>query len=149
MWLLKKELFGLIEMRNDSLIKAQLSEKEQVSYMECLVGTAVQLSGKDIAFGVAFSKANQRALKKRLLFIASGQPFSRWGQVLVSGMVAIVLILITAVIIEPYSLKGGEDEEGTWMTPNNTYLIRSGEQYDVYFESEYWFTTDDLRPFEA
>lgn len=132
----------MIEMRNDMQIVTGLTERERIAYMECLANTAVQLVGKDEVFGVAFCKKNLRELTRRIELIADGRKFSRWQQIMVSGIVCALLIMTSLIIFEPYS---DDPSEGTPITDENGFLIRNGEQYDVYAEGEYIFTTDDLR----
>lgn len=139
---LKKELFQLIEMRNDMQIASDLTERERIAYMECLTDTAVQLVGKDMAFGVAFCKKDLRELTRRIKLIADGRKFSRWRQIAVSGIVCAMLIMTSLIVFKPYS---NDAPEGTPITDENGFLIKNGEQYDVYVEGEYIFTTDDLR----
>ena len=141
---LKKELFQLIEMRNDMQIVSGLAEKERIAYMECLADTAAQLVGKDMAFGVSFCKKNLRELTRRIELIADGREFSRWRQITVSGVVCALLIMTFLIVFAPYS---NDAPEGTPITDETGFLIRNGEQYDVYMGDKYIFTTDDLSAF--
>lgn len=141
LWRAKTELFQLIEMRNDMQIVSGLTATERVAYIECLTKTALQLSGKDMAFGVSFCKRNFRELKRRIELIADGGKFSRWRQFAVSGMVAVLLLITTLIIFEPYS---NDASEGTAITEENGFLIKNGDQFDVYVEGRYLFTTDEL-----
>ena len=144
---LRKELFRLIEMRNDMRIVAGLSEEESVQYMECLKDVALHTPGKEAVFGVAFSKDDFEELKKRMKLIAYKKSFCRWKQVLGIVMTCACLFLTTTVIFEPFKLVDEEEEEGVPLTANNTYLIINGDQYDVYIDGEYLFSTDDLSSF--
>lgn len=145
---LKKELFRLIEMRNDMQIAASLSEEEQIQYMECLKDTAVQLSGQDIAFGVGFSHSDFKELKMRMELLADNQAYSHWHRIIFSLIVGGLLVVSTTVIIQPYSYN---EVEGigtvTPITDENTFLIKNGELYDVYVDGEYLYTTDEIEPF--
>ena len=141
---LKKELFQLIEMRNDMQIVSGLTEGERTAYMECLTHTAAQLVGKDVVFGVSFCKKNLRELTRRIELIADGREFSRWRQIMVSGFVCALLIMTFLIAFVPYSY---DAPEGTAITDETGFLIRNNEQYDVYVEGEYLFTTDDLSAF--
>lgn len=145
-WYLRKELFQLLEMRNDIRIIEKLSEKEKVSYMECLKDTAVQIVKKDIASSVAFSRSDLKALKRRLKLIAGYKSFGRGQQVFLSVLVGIVLFLMSMVVFEPYSIKQVVGE-GFPITSDNTYLIKNGNKYDVYVNDEHIMTTDDLDSF--
>ena len=136
----------MIEMRNDMQIVSGLTEEERIAYMECLTHTAAQLVGQDMAFGVSFCKKNLRELTRRIELIADGREFSRWRQIIISGFVCVLLIVTSLIVFEPYS---DDAPEGTAITDENGFLIKNGEQYDVYMEGEYLFTTDDLRGFSG
>lgn len=143
---LKKEMFQLLEMRNDMQILSLLSEKEKINYMKCLKDVAIQLTEKDINFAVGFSRGNLKELNRRMDLIAHFKKFARFPQLLLCTSAFILLLLTSTVVVEPYSYD--QEDEGTAMTENNTYLIRNGDQYDVYMDGTYIFKTDDLTPFE-
>jgi len=148
-WYVKKELFSLIEMRNDVRIVSSFSEEKQIEYMECLKNTAVQLAGKDIAFGVSFSRNNFKELKRRLKLVAGKDKYCCWQQVALCTLTCLCLILSTTIIFEPYKLPTEDGVEIVPLTASNTYLIINQEQYDVYVDGMYLFTTDDLTPFQG
>lgn len=144
---LRKELFRLIEMRNDMRIVAGLSEEESVQYMECLKDVALQTPGKEVLFGVAFSKDDFEELKRRMKLIAYKKNFCRWKQALGIVMTCACLFLTTTVVLEPFKLVDENEAEGVALTVDNTYLIINEDQYDVYINGKYCFSTDDLSPF--
>ncbi|MFR7991346.1 MAG: M56 family metallopeptidase [Lachnospiraceae bacterium] len=143
---LKREMFQMIEMRNDMQILSLLSEEEKISYMQCLKDVAVQLAGKDVSFGVAFSRNNLRELHRRMDFIAHFKEFGTCLQLMLCVAVFAFLMLSSVVVVEPYSFD--QDSVGIAMTDDNTYLIKNGDQYEVYIDGVYIFKTDDLAPFK-
>lgn len=146
---LKKELFRLIEMRNDMRIIEQLSEEERVQYMECLKDVAMQTQGKGVVFGVTFTQEDFKELKRRMNLIANKKTFSRRNQLVAFVVTAVCLFLTTTVVLTPVRMLSEEEAGGVPLTADNTYLIRTGEQYEVYMNGEYIFTTDDLKPFRG
>lgn len=144
---LKRELFRAIEMRNDIAITDLLTDEEQVQYMECLRDTAIQTSKKEVSFGVALSNSDVKELKRRLKLIA-GRNFSKVAQVATLVVLCMCLFATTTVIFEPHKMPSTEELDGAvLLVPGNTYLIINGDQYDVYVDGEFLFTTDDLAPF--
>lgn len=143
-YFMKKELFQMIEMRNDMKICEVLSEEEKIGYMECLKNTAFQLVGRDKQFAVAFSKKDFRELKNRMKLIAYVDNFKKGIQVAAVTIMSVLLIMTSLIVFEPCS---DDAPEGISITNENGFLVKNGEQYDVYVEGEYLFTTDDLRPF--
>lgn len=144
---LRKELFQLIEMRNDMRIVARLSEEEEIEYMEALRDTAVQARGKEFDFCVSFKRRKDDELKRRMKLL-KGRKFCRWQQVMLCFFTFGMMFFSSAVIIEPYTLKYVEGE-GEWLTSENTYLVRNGDKYDVYVYGEYAITVEDTEGFEG
>lgn len=145
---LKKNLFRAIEMRNDMRIMALLSETEKVAYMECLKSMAASLCGKDMGFTVSFSGNDLKELERRMKLILHDNRFLRPLQTVFTIFVCAALFLTTAVIIEPFSHATGPDA-GILISPENSYLIRNGDAYDVYLDGSYIFQVDDLIGFDG
>lgn len=147
-WYLKKELFQMIEMRNDSQLTSNMTSEEQIEYMECLRDMVAKTAGKSVAFSVSFSKNNMKELKRRLLMIATDNKMKRGLQVCMVILMACLLFASSMIIIEPRNRI--EDESiGIPITSENSFLIRNGDTYDVYVDGVYLFNTDDLRPFQG
>ena len=139
----EKEQFHYILLHE---VLSLLSEEEKISYMQCLKDVAVQLAGKDVSFGVAFSRNNLRELNRRMDFIAHFKKFGTCLQLMLCVAVFAFLMLSSVVVVEPYSFD--QDSVGIAMTDDNTYLIKNGDQYEVYIDGVYIFKTDDLTPFK-
>lgn len=144
----KNRLFELIELRNDQEICALLSDEECINYMQALIDFAKHMMGKDKFLRVSFGKKGKKQLKKRLQMIVEKRPANRWLQVGMSVLLVCLLLASYTVVFEQYSLEQADvGQKGEWALEDNTVLIRNGEQYDVYLNGQYMFTTDDLRPF--
>lgn len=147
-YFMKKELSKLIEIRNDMQILSILTEEEKVCYMKCLKSVASQLVGKDMAFGVSFSKGNLRELDRRMRLILNDFKTHRGIQCVLCFTIAMLLVGTSAIIIEPYSLEKAGNE-GIPLTEDNTFLIVGKEGYDVYVNGQYVTTIDNLQPFQG
>lgn len=146
-WYLEKEIFQLIEMRNDMKIISSLSEQETIQYMECLNDIAIRLSKKETILGMHFTKSNLKELERRLKLISNQTYFCHWQQMGISILAFLLLFLTSVIIIEPYSFSKIKNE-GTVLSSQNTYLIINGSKYDVYVYGEYIMTTDNLLGFQ-
>lgn len=144
----KRELFQIVEIRNDEHILSMLTEEEAVSYMKSLATVAVKLRGKDRSFGLGFSKSNVKELNRRMRLMRSNNQTKRFMQVLLSFIMCALLLFTGLVIIEPYSLEGAGDG-GIAITSENAVLIKNGEVYEVYVSGKYIFTTEDLLGFDG
>ena len=130
-------------------IVSSFSEEKKIEYMECLKNAVVQLAGKDITFGVSFSRSDFKELRRRLKLVAEKEKYCRWQQVTMYILACFCLVMSTTIIFEPYKLPTEDGVEVVSLTASNTYLIINENQYDVYFDGMYLFTTDDLAPFQG
>ena len=144
---LRKELFQLIEMRNDMRIVARLSDEEEIEYMQALKDTAIQARGKEFDFCVSFKRRKYSELKRRMNLLKD-RKYCKWQQVLFCFLAFGMLFLTSTVIIEPYTLKNVK-EEGERLTDENTYLVKNGDKYDVYVYGEYAITVENIEGFEG
>ncbi|MDC7288313.1 M56 family metallopeptidase [Blautia schinkii] len=130
-YLLKKEMFQLIEIRNDLRITKQMTGGEKIEYLNCLVSVAKSIGNKEQAFAIGFTKNNVRELKQRMELIAD-KGRTHWKRGILFAVFFMCLqILTTCVVIEPwYPLS---EEEGILFSEKDTYLIKNGDVYDVYF----------------
>lgn len=143
---LRKELFQLIEMRNDMRIVASLSEEEEIEYMQALKDTAVQTKGKEFDFCVSFKRRKDSELKRRMNLLKD-RKYDRWQQTIFCFLAFGMLFLTSTVIIEPYTYKNIQ-QEGEILTDENTYLVKNGDKYDVYVYEEYAITIENIEGFE-
>lgn len=148
MYILKKELFSLIEMRNDRKIADKLTEEDVLQYMSALVHTAVRPQKEIEDCGLTFNSGGKESLKRRLLLLKDLQPVSKKWCILLTTLVMSLIAFSTSIIIEPFSVEKIDDGNGVTALPSNTWLVRKGNQYDVYVEGEYMETTDDLLGFK-
>lgn len=144
-WYLKREIFQLIEMRNDMKVTAVLSEQETVEYMECLKDSAIQLSKKEIEFGISFKGNSYKKLKRRIHLIAEKEYFHYWKSIGAFVFGLVLLFFTSVIIIEPYSFE--DVQEWPSAIAENCYLIKNKEKYDVYLYGEYMITVDSLLGF--
>lgn len=143
---MKRELSRLIEMRNDMQIFSVLEEDQKVGYMECLKSTAEELAGRDMAFGVSFNRSDLKELEKRMKMMLTDGRYSRGLQVTLAILIGVLLVGTSAVVLEPYCIDK-VDDEAIVISDNNTYLVINGDEYDVYVDGEYFFSTSDIQYF--
>lgn len=150
-YLLKKQMFQLIEIRNDLRITKQMTGGEKIEYLNCLVSVAKSIGKRDQAFAVAFTKNNVRELKQRIEVIAD-KGRTQWKSGILFGAFFMCLqILTTCVVIEPW-FPDPPGIDGSF-NGKNTYLIKNGNVYDVYSciegEWKYYFSDDNRKNFSG
>lgn len=132
--LLRKEYFGLIEMRNDLNLSANLPDKEIVNYMECLKDMAIQSTGKMHVFGIPFSGGNFKNLKRRMALLADSA-VCKWQQMIVCVLLSGLLVLTFSGVLPPYHF--AKMYGVVRVTSENTCLIKNGKGYDIYINDQY------------
>ncbi len=132
--LLRKEYFGLIEMRNDLNLSANLPDKEIVNYMECLKDIAIQSTGKMHVFGIPFSGGNFKNLKRRMALLADSA-VCKWQQMIVCVLLSGLLVLTFSGVLPPYHF--AKMYGVVRVTSENTCLIKNGKGYDIYINDQY------------
>lgn len=145
---LRDELFKMIEIRNDRQIIKDLNDHQIVEYLECLMNTAIHVSGKDVLFSVSFSRSDFEELQLRMGMVSENRKYSKKAQVILSSLVISVILLASSFVFEPISLPKSEElDGGVLLNEENTFLVEIDDGYEVYVYDEYLFTTNDLRPF--
>lgn len=145
---LRNQLFKMIEIRNDREIIKEFDEHEIVGYLECLMNTAANVSGKDVIFSLAFSKSNFEELQLRMVLVSENRNYSRRAQRILTAIAIFVVVIASSFVIQPSSFPNEEEAEGgVPLTSENTFLIRLEEGYAIYVNEEYVCVTNDIRPF--
>ncbi len=142
---LKKKLFHMIEISNDRILTKEMEDEGKKAYMECLMNVAVKIRRQEIPLEVSFNKSSVRELKQRIVLIQENAEEQNFFRKSLFFGTLLLLWLSFFIILEPYT----EAPEGAPMTAENTYLIQNGEMYDVYVDGEFFFSTDDLTPFQG
>lgn len=155
---LKKQLFYMIEIKNDLCITEKMNIIEKEMYVECLIKVAKDIVNRHMTFTLNFSKSSITELERRLNIIVEGiHPNRIIGGIL--GICMLVLIFFsTCIIFEPESPP--PIDSGEMISGSNSFLVEQGTGiYDVYVKSEnaegtdfYYsklFSTDDLAPFKG
>ena len=141
LYYIKIQLLQLIEIRIDNNIVKNMQKQEVRAYMNALINTAGQK--KDETAGIiAFNNSGYKFLKKRLELIGDGLSVSHIQQGILITVIIILVMCKVCFNIMPYSTETVEG--GVMTTEENTYLIKSGNEYKVYIYGEYMDTVDDL-----
>ncbi len=155
-WYLRKELNKLLEMRNDKHLADGFSKEEKASYMACLVDMAEQFAQKEDSLGLAFDKGDLKELKQRIHMLTYSGKTRYLQQIVAVVLVVGILLLNSTIVFEPtLSLEGAKKVTGIEeitevepMTKDNTFIVENGDQFDVYVDGEYLYTTDDIDYFK-
>lgn len=152
MYLLKRELIKIIEIRDDSNLVNKMSDAEQVHYMECLLKIMkYQHSRKSNKNKLILNFVDREVpvTKQRIqiVFNNTNKPNNK----LIGLVVAIVYTLIMLSImfvLEPYSILPEAEQAAVSLTSQDSYLIyNSKSDYDMYNNNKYAAEADNIHGF--
>ncbi len=143
-------------MQNDKHLADGFSKEEQACYMNCLVDMAERFIQKEDPQGLAFGKGDLKELERRIRMLTYNGKTCHFEQIVAAVLVGILLILNSTVVFEStLSLEKARKETGIEdidsvepVTRENTFIVENGDQFDVYVDGEYLYTTDDIDCFE-
>ena len=147
-YLLEKQVSKALEIHTDMRITKNLSELEQICYLECLVNTAKRHSEASITpLSASFIRNHTTALTQRVNIILNQQKVKETEKFLASLSLLplfIIALLSFCVIFEARFPSPVTDEYGNvivLLTEDNAYLIPNASQgYDIYHNGEFFST---------
>lgn len=145
-YLLRRRIFELIEIGNDSLLTRDYTADEKADYMQCLADTARAICRHPVPFALSFGRADQKALRRRMDVIGFGKPSGKLRETTVIGALLLIVWCCTSFTLEPYAAP-----EGPYilMNQNNCYVIQNGSMYDIYYQDSYVYSTDSIEYFNS
>lgn len=143
-YVLKKKVFDIIEIVNDSRLTKYATYDTKVAYLNCLASTVEKISKGETAFVLPFTKSNYRELKKRVDLICESNNNKSIVKWILTAILFCSLIFTISIRLEPYSLPSG-DNECFILRPDSSYIIQSEENvYEVYYKGKKLETVDDI-----
>ncbi len=141
-YLLRRRIFELIELGNDSQLTASFSLEEKAAYMQCLLSTAKNISNGPIPFTLSFNTHEGKALDRRICLIKEFRPIKPAKERI--ALIALLVLLwgFTSFTLEPYALP--EAVSGIVFNKDNSYIIQCGDVYEIYYLGKLYFTLESI-----
>lgn len=146
-YILKINVQRLIELRVDRMITIDMAEEKKLDYLQSLINVAKLQKQKNIKFSLGWGFYEKQSELSRRLYNVLNSDNIRYGYFLSGGLV-ILILLSSAVVVEPYSIKS-EYAQGTFDIPENSYIIEKDGLYEVYLNGKYYFTLDNINRLES
>ncbi|MDL2318327.1 M56 family metallopeptidase [Eubacteriales bacterium OttesenSCG-928-A19] len=143
--ILARLITELLEIRNDKRIIASMPAEEKIAYYECLLKIAKSRTRKRRdRLALAFDSAKKNVAMRRIRLIDSEEKkFSRTKHRVINvtiALVAVITVLSFFVVFESSSMPGTHAAGNYELSQDNSYIILSGEQYDIYLDDAYMAT---------
>lgn len=138
MWILKKELSALIELKADDTVIDDLNAEKRLAYLECL--TRIHRNQvqhfQNSSLILTFSNVSPNSLLYRASYIVSNKKQRHSGRIVI--ICSIILLLSTLFVFESFS-KDPEIERTTISSfPDNSYFIKIDDHlYQFYMDERY------------
>ena len=143
-YLLKKQIFRLLELETDSLFTASMNEEKRLAYAECMLNMS-RLQYLSPGLGTSFATHGESNLHQRIqMLLEDGKNKKKFPAFLLSAFALLVFLLNFVFVFE--SSYTPPDIQATTITLNekNAYLIHRGDEYDVYYEGEYLISVPEI-----
>ncbi|MCH1982527.1 M56 family metallopeptidase [Ruminococcus sp. OA3] len=133
MWILKKELSALTELKADDTVIENLDAEKRIAYLECLTRIhkhqVQQFQSSNLL--LTFSNARLDSLLYRAYYIIDDRKKRHgFGLIIICSM---LLLLSTLFIFESYSISPTAEEESMKIIPEKCYFIKLDDNlYDFY-----------------
>lgn len=139
-YLLKKEFNLAMEILNDSLVIKEFSEEEKMQYASCVMNIAKQVENAEPVLALEFIGKSSSNLKLRIEFILKEHHAERKKVATYLHTIIIVMATVVTLMIVPEAdIPPSENEPGVvTITPENTYFIDKGMEYDVYVDGKFF-----------
>lgn len=148
-YLLRQQIDKILEIRVDTAVTKQMCEAEKIRYLECLLAIAKGNMHSSInSFALPFDSRTVSALSQRF-HIVLNRTYQQKSVIQNSIMfitIVFILALMSSVVIEPYSIAPGDQQETVELTADTSYLVvNANGGYDVYLNNEYLATVSEIK----
>lgn len=142
---LKKQASKALELRTDTKVIKTMDERQRMKYLECLLKVAKSRSKQMNNLALGFG-GKETSLKQRFCYILDYQIAKRKSLIIVNSFLAgIIIFLSTTIILEPYAIKPEDTAHTFTINKNNSFVVRYKDGYDLYIDSTYYVTIDELK----
>ncbi|WP_207708065.1 M56 family metallopeptidase [Candidatus Galacturonibacter soehngenii] len=148
-YLLKKDIDKVLEIRVDSSLIKILNDTEKIEYLECLLKIAKNGSNdQSYHFLPTFGANNVSELSQRFLIILNSNIRQR-SKIVTSLLLTFIITIVlvsSSIILEPYSINPNDMYETIELTAETSYLVKNLKGgYDVYINNNYFATVTEIK----
>lgn len=148
-YILKREIDKLIEIRVDIAVTQTFNELERINYLDCLLKIAKgKAPSHSNSFALAFDCRTASVLSQRFHIVLAhndGHSFNLRRYIFFVTFV-IAVMLASLIVIEPYSVDSDTQQNTVVLEDDNSYLIENtGGGFNLYYNNEYFGTVTEIK----
>ena len=148
-YILKRQIDKILEIRVDTAVTKQMSKAEKINYLECLLTIAKGNAPSRISnFSLAFDSRTASALSQRFYIVLDDNFERKSGvkSVILFVAITLILMLISFVVVEPYSIASKDQLQTVELTAETAYLVVNyNGGYDIFLNNEYFGTVSEVK----
>lgn len=149
-YILKKKVDNMLEMRNDVSITSKLDKEGKLDYLQSFFKISQNMKRKEnnTNFSSMFSTNSPKLVHQRLNTIVNEcKIFNK--KILYYIIIISLIIGSYSIIFEPYIISDiAKEDYSYFLDSKNTYAIKNGSQYDIYVNNKYLTTISNLSELE-
>lgn len=139
-YLFKDRMVQIMEIRADSNLSHTFDDQQKIEYVETLVKVSkIYSKSSNQILSLNFSTKSHSNLLQRSKYILCGSK----KQISFKIIMAIVLTLFflsSAIVFEPYAVDSETEFETYDISPENSYFIKNGDNYDMYVNNNFFIS---------
>lgn len=137
-------VISMIEVNCDEHVITRFDDSLKAKYLTCLLSELRQHHNQKANGAIHFLSSDEKALSKRFRFITSERKRSRVMGCLSVLMVISIFFTSYAFMVLPYCKVLTSEIQTPKLTKENSYILRKGDGYIIYFENEPYIYLDEL-----
>lgn len=136
-YILKRQMTNILEFNNDLTITDKISDKERISYLECLIEVAEDKCNRNPRLSLGFYQLPKSLLKKRFLSVLDSGEIKTYKKYYILYLLFITLFIASlSVVVEPVYITPDKMEGSFEINSKNTYLQKVGEGYEIIVDNK-------------
>ncbi len=146
-YILKKEIFKLLEIVTDSIVTTDMSDEKKIAYAESMLNISrIQyLSSKS---GIFFASHHESGLRQRIQILLCNKKHKKKSFICLFSIFILTMFLLNfAFVFESIYLPPGIESTTINMNGQNTVLVHRDNLYDVFYEGEYLTSVSEIFDF--
>lgn len=133
----KKQVSNILEIHNDCATTSQMTKKEKLEYLECILKIAKINTHNKISSTLCFSTTDSCNLKQRFTCVLSDRATNKSiPYILCIILMPLILLYISFfVILEPHSVSESVAETTFELNPDTSYILQKNGTYYLYIDN--------------
>lgn len=137
-------VLSMIEINCDKLATTGFNDSLKAKYLTCLLNELHQQQGKKKNQPIHFLSSDKSSLSKRFRFITGKHKKSKILCVLSALIMVTVFFASYFFMVLPYFDVPASEIQTPKFTKENSYIMRKGDRYTIYFENEPYIFLDSI-----